>query len=154
MTADNLRTEIEIEFQSMRIILKELSELQRDVHGRSVSVREKAAAAAFMANFYNGIENILKRISRYYRIPVPTGDTWHLDLFQRFCAPAYTPLPEVFDDKTASEIAPYRRFRHVVYHGYAFDLEWDRMSEGIEKAADVFARFESTIHNFIETLIS
>jgi hypothetical protein len=39
------------------------------------TVREQTAAAAFLAQFYNGIENILKRISIFYEVPLPTGDT-------------------------------------------------------------------------------
>jgi hypothetical protein len=61
------------------------------------TVRENAAAAAFLAQFYNGIENILKRICRCHNVPLPTGDTWHTVLFQRFCSPAYADLPLLFD---------------------------------------------------------
>jgi hypothetical protein len=39
--------------------------LQGDVASREPTVREKTAAAAFLAQFYNGVEIILKRISRY-----------------------------------------------------------------------------------------
>ncbi len=29
---------------------------------------------------YGWIENILKRINRFYNITLPTGGTWHIDL--------------------------------------------------------------------------
>jgi len=51
------------------------------------TVREKTAAAAFLAQFYGGIENILKRIHRYYGIPLSTGDAWYIEIFKRFCNP-------------------------------------------------------------------
>ncbi|OQY57638.1 MAG: hypothetical protein B6245_16025 [Desulfobacteraceae bacterium 4572_88] len=34
-------------------------------------MREKIAAWAFLAHFYKGIEKILKRISRFYAVPLP-----------------------------------------------------------------------------------
>ncbi|MEW6702561.1 MAG: hypothetical protein AB1298_07565 [Bacteroidota bacterium] len=37
-----------------------------------------------MAQYYNGVENILKRITKYYNIPLPKTETWHLELFSFF----------------------------------------------------------------------
>ncbi|MEW6607670.1 MAG: hypothetical protein AB1414_09505 [bacterium] len=79
---------------------------------REPTVREKTAAGAFLAQFYGGIENILKRISHFYSIPLPTGSNWHTDLFKRFCAPSYVPLPVLFDDSLSLAFAPFRKFRH------------------------------------------
>lgn len=110
MTADDLRAEINIEIEAIRDILQELLALHIDIGEREPAVREKTAAAAFMAQFYGGIENILKRISKFHGIPIPTGETWHLDLFQRFCPPSYQSLPELFDKFLADELSPFRRF--------------------------------------------
>ena len=120
MTAKELCEEINIEIEMIESILQELSELLRDLSGKDPSMREKIAAAAFIAQFYSGIENILKRISHYYSVTLPTGDTWHIDLFKRFCEPTYNPLPVLFDESLALAMAPYRKFRHVVYHSYVF----------------------------------
>jgi len=38
-------------------------------------LRDKTAAAAFLAQFYSGIENILKRISRFYHVNLPGQST-------------------------------------------------------------------------------
>jgi len=48
-----------------------------------------------------------------------------------------------------SNLAPYRKFRHVVHHGYGFQLDWDRMRGGIEKSQAVFAHFKMSIEDFI-----
>ena len=79
-----------------------------------VSMRNKTAAAAFLAQFYGGIENILKRISRFYGVSLPSGNLWHVELFKRFCKPPSEPLPLLFDRTLSEELAPYRKFRHVV----------------------------------------
>jgi len=107
------------------------------VAGREPTVREKTAAAAFLAQFYSGIENILKRVSRFHGVMLPSGDHWHFDLFKRFCQPAAPPLPALFDEALASQLGPFRRFRHVVHHGYGFHIEWDRMREGLDRVSAI-----------------
>ena len=68
-----LREEIAIELEAMEMTVKELLALQHDVAGRESTVRENTAAAAFLAQFYNGLENILKRISHFHHIPLQQG---------------------------------------------------------------------------------
>ena len=152
MTSDDLIEEVRIEMDYIEAVLNELTELYRDVKGKEVSIRNKTAAAAFLAQFYSGTENILKRISRFYNITLPTGNLWHAELFKRFCSPPYHSLPLLFDEKLSAELAPYRKFRHVFHHGYGFQLDWDRMAEGIEKSQSVFKRFKTNIDNYFKTL--
>lgn len=64
MTLAELREEISIELEMMGSVVSETVSLLNDLAGREPTVREKTAAAAFLALFYGGIENILKRIHR------------------------------------------------------------------------------------------
>ncbi len=75
MSPELLREEISIELESIETIVRELQSLNSDVGTRQATVRERTAAA-FLAQFYNGIENILKRICRYHNVSLPTGETW------------------------------------------------------------------------------
>jgi hypothetical protein len=147
-----LREEIVVELGAIEATVKELLALQRDIAPREPAVREKTAAAAFLAQFYNGIENILKRISLYCEIPLPTGETWHIELFRRFCSPPHPGLPALFDEDLASAVAPYRRFRHVVFHSYGFQLDWSRMAEGVASVEDVFSKFQASLFDYLETI--
>jgi len=76
MTTDELREEIGIELELIGDTVRELSSLRNDVGAREPTVREKTAAAAFMAQFYGGVENILKRISRFHAVPLPAGNRY------------------------------------------------------------------------------
>lgn len=152
MTPQELRTEVDIELELIESVLKELSDLRKDVAGREPSVREKTAAAAFMAQFYGGVENILKRLSYFHNVPVPTGEAWHIELFKRFCSPQYAPLPVLFDESLAVAMSPFRKFRHVVYHGYGFQVDWDRMREGMENIDSAYLRFKSAALKYLQTL--
>ncbi|MBI4698837.1 MAG: hypothetical protein HY758_08025 [Nitrospirae bacterium] len=152
MTIKELLEEIHIELELIETTLKEISDLTNDIADREPAVREKTAAAAFMAQFYGGIENILKRISRFHNIPLPGGETWHIDLFKRFCKPPYKSLPLLFDEELLLAMAPFRKFRHVVYHGYGFQLDWDRMKEGLSKIDNVFLQFKMKLLSYLQTL--
>ena len=152
MTLEILQEEISIELELMAKIVHEVSSLCLDVSGRQPTVREKTAAAAFLAQFYGGIENILKRIHRFYKLPLPEGNTWHLDLFNRFCHSGHAMLPVLFDHNLASALAPLRKFRHVVHHGYGFQIEWDMMSEGLNSLKTVFAEVSLALKSFLDSL--
>jgi hypothetical protein len=152
VTAEELKAEIKIEFDSLLQVVNELEALRRDVAGREPTVREKTAAAAFLAQFYSGIENVLKRLSRFHGVTLPGGDTWHLDLFKRFCLPALPPLPSIFDPALERQLGPFRRFRHVVHHGYGFQIDWERMSEGLDQVSAILAAFSRRVARHLDTI--
>ena len=152
MNADELKADIAIEFDALRQVVNELEALRRDVAGREPTVREKTAAAAFLAQFYSGLENILKRLSRFHGVELPAGENWHLDLFKRFCPPGQPPLPKLFDEALARQLGPFRRFRHVVHHGYGFQIEWDRMREGLDQVNAILAAFRERAADHLSKL--
>lgn len=154
MTLSELREEISIELEMMENTVHEAVSLLNDLSMREPTVREKTAAGAFLAQFYGGIENILKRVHRYHGIPMPTGDTWHTEIFKRFCNPAYPPFPVLFDDSLAADLSPFRKFRHVVYHGYGFQFDWARLQEGLGMVEKVYSRFVSSITEYTARLMS
>jgi hypothetical protein len=78
MKIEELRNEIDFENQAIKVILKEIDSLKDTLLSREPSLIEKAALSAFLMQFYNGIENILKGISRYNQIPLPSGEEWHI----------------------------------------------------------------------------
>ncbi|MBI4582534.1 MAG: hypothetical protein HY717_00680 [Planctomycetes bacterium] len=150
MTFADLEKEVTIEFELMESTVKELVSLLKDVGEREPTIREKTAAAAFLAQFYNGVEHIMKRICRYHGVDLPTGDTWHSELFKRFCSPGFKPLPILLGKSLASNLAPYRNFRHVVFHSYGFQLEWSRMIDGIRTIQKVFRQFKKKLTDYLE----
>jgi hypothetical protein len=149
VTADELKAEIAVEFEALQKVVDELSALQSELATRDPTVRERTAAAAFLAQFYSGIENILKRLSRFHAVQLPAGENWHLELFKRFCAPGQPPLPVLFDEILARQLGAFRRFRHVVHHGYGFQIEWDRMREGVAEVKQVFSSFKHRLNSHL-----
>ncbi len=154
MTAPDLRYETETEIDLLEQTVRELLELYRDTENRNPTIREITAASAFLAQFYGGVENILKRISRYHDIPLPTGDNWHIDIFNRFRKPSYQNLPVLFDESLALSMSAYRKFRHVVHHGYGFQIEWDRLKDGILQIEHVFNAFKTVVLRYLTNIES
>ena len=136
----------------MSLIVKELISLSAEFSDKEPSLRDVTAAAAFLAQFYTGIENILKRISYFHNVALPDGEGWHVELFQRFSSPGQSPLPTLFDPEFATSLAPYRRFRHVALHSYGFDLQWDKMKDGIKAVPSIFHTFTSLVETYLKTL--
>lgn len=56
MTKKELKEEVEIELELINSTVQELLNLHTDLTGSEPTVREKTAAAAFLAQFYTGIE--------------------------------------------------------------------------------------------------
>lgn len=145
MTFEELLEEIRIELKLMETTVHELVALSNYISDREATNWEKTAASAYMAQFYTGVENILKRISKYYNVALPETGDWHIKLFNRFCSPTQKPLPALFDGSLKAELTGFRKFRHVVHHGYGFQIEWGRLINGIEKIESLFHRFKTRV---------
>ncbi len=52
----------------------------------------------------------------------------------------------------AADLAPYRRFRHVVFHSYGFQLDWSRMTEGASNVEGVFLRLKTRLDDYLRSL--
>lgn len=112
MKPNELAEQIDIEFEAIQLSVDELSSLRDDVSSREPTVRELAAAGLFLANFYNGIENVLKRVCRFHEVDIPSGSDWHVELAKAFCDPPREGLPLLLDVELADDLAPFRQFRH------------------------------------------
>jgi len=152
VTANELRAEMAIEFGALQQVVQELDALRQDLAGRAPTERKKTSAAAFLAQFYGGIENILKRLSRYHAVELPLGDNWHFDLFKSFCPPENRRCPSCSTRRWPVNLGHSGVFRHVVHHGYGFQIEWDRMSKGVEQVGPVLAAIRQRVEAHLEAL--
>jgi hypothetical protein len=152
MSAGDLKDEVNYDLRQMQVVVDELTALRCDVGERSPTLREMMAAGAFLSSFYNGVENILKRISKYHGVALPTGDQWHVMLLDRFREPPEDGLPVLFTEPLAQSLDAYRRFRHVVRTSYGIELDWAKVSVGIDEVGPVFARFRAAVTDYLDRL--
>lgn len=152
MKKEGLLKEIQIELGYLDNTVNEIIALNQQIGINDPSVWEKTAAASFLSQFYNGIENILKRISLFNDIQLPSGENWHIELFERFIESSSLPLPILFDSSLAKELRMYRKFRHVVIHSYGFQIDWERLKTGIERLSTVYTNFQIALKDYLRSL--
>lgn len=152
MSARDLRDEAGYDLSQMKIAVDELQSLRRDVGERSPTLREVMAAGAFLSSFYNGVENVLKRVSKYHGVALPAGDGWHVALLDRFREPPEPGLPVLLPEPLAVDLDVYRRFRHIARTSYGVDLDWTRVAVGIDRIGSVFDRFRAAVTDHLDGL--
>ena len=137
----DVRDHVAAEMENIRRVLKEIP-----THSEcgGLSHLELAGVAALLHNFYNGIENVLKQVFQSRAVGMPTGDAWHRDLLARARTEGIVST-EVFD-----LLKPYLAFRHFFAHGYALDLDPDRLQPLVGNTDRTFGIFERDIDAFLK----
>jgi hypothetical protein len=150
--AQQLAEDIRGELGQMEIVVEELEAIAGDVGDGPVTLRDRAAASAFLASLYMGVENVLKRLARFHGVELPHGERWHVELFEQFCPPAAAPLPVLFEGALIRQMDAYRRFRHVIHHGYERDLDYEKMRPGIEDAQGALEAFREEVEKHLDDI--
>ena len=135
--------EIGIDLNSMLIIVNDVEELLKEVGASEPTNVQKTALGGFASQFYNGIENILKRILRYNEIELPKDENWHIKLLDRFSSDS--DLPVKFSPEFIDELNDYRRFRHYFFHGYGHNLNWNILSSSVKNIREIYDEFRNEI---------
>lgn len=132
----DLRERVESEYEAIR---KTLAAMPARCRLESLSVLELAGVAALPHNFYNGIENVLRQVFAAEGLNVPIGPAWHRDLL--LAAVRHRILGET----TVEQLSRFLAFRHFFSHGYALDLDPERMASLVADARVVFEVLQQEI---------
>jgi hypothetical protein len=149
MRPPDLASEIEVEKSNIRAALSDIDRARKELASPGSSPTIVAGAASYVAQCYGGIESILKRIVRNRHKELPSGGEWHIELLKMFRKDKDSPLG-MLDDSLFSKLSLMRKFRHVVQHGYGFQLDRAMVSAALDDAPNVAAEFLSALDSFLK----
>ena len=140
-------------------IRHDLADLERVVERTERAVqagRQNAAdrdlfldsAALNLHDFYTGLERIFVHVASNLDQSVPAGPDWHRELLRQMAVEIPGIRPQVISEENARDLDEFLRFRHVVRHIYAFELDRERLERltmrlrptlsGVRKSLDAF----------------
>jgi hypothetical protein len=109
---------------------------------------EKSAAALLLQSFYNGIENILIIIVKYFDTKLPNGSKWHKELLEKAFEGSEKHKP-VFREDIKIILNDYMSMRHFIRHTYGFRLDWEQMQELTNGIDDIWVMIKEDLNKFI-----
>ena len=104
-----------------------------------------------LADVYNGMENIFKRVAREVDMHLPTGDSWHKDLLTQMTEQRLE-RPPVISEKTSSRLDDLLKFRHAFNNIYAEELVYEKIEPRAKSIDALFASISQDLNTFADSL--
>jgi len=142
-----LQAEIESDLADLAAVVRETA-AALPLQGEP-SHKDKAALGAFVHSFYNGVENVLKRLAQEVDRSVPAGEGWHRALLRRMTAEVPGVRPAILRGETQAALEPYLGFRHFFRHSYTFEIDWEKLKPLVERVEEVFEKFKGDVEAFL-----
>ncbi len=142
MTNLQLKEYCDAEFENINKVVSEVASIMQ-LKEEGFTIVELAAMATFLHNFYNGIENILKRTLLSKEIEIPDTPTWHKDLLKTSSDFGII-TPDLYQ-----QLSNYLSFRHFFIHTYGFTLKWEHMKPLVSNIEEVSKQFQHEIYAYI-----
>jgi len=143
MIKQQLKQYCEAEFENIDAVICDLLSVVK-TEGANYSTPELAAIATFIHNFYNGIENILKRIMSFKQVGIKDSPTWHKDLLKESSGMG------VISSDLYNTLSIYLSFRHFFVHAYSFTLRWEELEPLVAGVGKTLEEFKSSIYDYID----
>ncbi len=147
----DIREQVALELEQLERLLEVHASLIHEVEARPPDPVELSALAALLHSFYNGVENICKRITFATVGELPQGELRHRKLLEGMSA-SLPGRPAVFSPGTKDELRLYMDFRHVFRHAYTFELRWTKMAGLVHGCEDLLRRLEQELEAFLQEL--
>jgi len=110
------------------------------------------ALALNLHSFYLGVERIFEDIARTIDQEIPGGSDWHRLLLQQMASDMSSIRPRIISETTYQCLDEFRRFRHVVRHGYTTHLKIKSVRDLATGLHECFTAVQQDLTSFIQFL--
>jgi hypothetical protein len=147
---DSLQEQVALERRQLHRLFSVYRPLLEKCAASAPDDIELSALAAMLHSFYNGMENIFKRITLELGDLMPGGESWHKELLDGMTDGTGN-RNAVLSPQLRGRLKEYMEFRHVFRHAYTFDLRWDRMKTLVLGCEETLHLVEEQLDRFFET---
>ncbi len=135
----DLQRRIAVEIYNISMSLDEINKVKNKENKTKI---ELAGIAAFLHNFYSGIENILKQILSEKNIKIARTEFWHRTLLETSVE------NQIISPEFKNSLSDYLAFRHFFVHSYGFMLDEHRLLSLARDAGGIFSAFKENIKEY------
>jgi hypothetical protein len=146
---DSLQEQVALERRQLHRLFSVYRPLLEKCAASAPDDIELSALSAMLHSFYNGMENILKRVTLELGDPMPGGESWHKELLDSM-SDATGNRNAVLSPQLRGRLKEYMEFRHVFRHAYIFSLNWDRMKPLVLGCEETLQLVEGELDRFFE----
>lgn len=121
-----LKSLIDDELVSLQRIVDETQTLLQEI-GENPRPLEMNGLAAYLHQYYTGIESIFRRIALQIDGFLPTGERSHLDLLEQMAQDLPKIRTALIESQQYIILKDYLNFRHFFRHAYGYQLRWQEL---------------------------
>jgi len=155
-----VKTAIENDQEALNQLTRELSQLglYPDITASRIGGFEKESSFAcrlvgtYLSDYYEGMENIAKRIAKEVDGHISSGDEWHKELIDQVSRELPGKRPAVFSEQTYELLDELRRFRHVFRAKYGFRLNPDKIYRNVSRLKELHQLMKIDINSFLHKM--
>ena len=144
---DKVAKQVAFERQHLHRLLRTSDTLVRKCATTPPEDVEVWALGGMLHSFYNGIENIFKRIADGLDGQLPSSEFWHRSLLDVMSKPGKE-RPAVISPVMVDRLDSYLDFRHFFRHSYTFSLRWDGMKDLVLECEPTLEMLEEELNRF------
>jgi hypothetical protein len=146
---ENIKQKILFEISQIDEVIASTKPLRDLCKIRIPDIVEKSAVALLLQSFYNGIENILMIIVKYFDTKLPNSSKWHKELLDKAFEES-AKHKQIFRDEIKITLNDYMSMRHFIRHTYGFRLDWGQMQELTNGIDNIWIIVKEDLNKFIK----
>jgi hypothetical protein len=145
----DLEEQVEVEAEQISHLFELYRPVIIKVSQSSPDFVEVSALASMLHSFYNGVENLFKRVAIEIDHDLPSGPYGHSELLDAMARPAAT-RPAVISEELRVTLKDYLNFRHIFRHTYSFNLQWAKMSHLVADGEATWLWLQAELSHFFK----